>query len=140
MQVTVDKELQDAVALIYQRGFAKGLEAGIRINDVAGSEPEQSNELDPETLNMDERAIWDHGHMTGFDEAVTIYEGDDETGEINRDAEDDESDAAYEDGYDDGYEIGYDEGVRVTSLDIAKAENDAYNNGYDAGERDASDF
>lgn len=121
MEVTVDKELQDAVALIYQRGFAKGMEAGIRINDISESEPEGSNELDPATLNQDERAIWDHGHMTGFDEAVEIYEPQD--GE--------EAKETYDDGYDDGYE----EGVRVTSLDIAKVENDAYNKGFEAGEQ-----
>lgn len=124
MEVTVDKELQDAVALIYQRGFAKGMEAGIKINTIADEEDDESNELDPDTLSPDERAFWEHGYTAGFDEAIEIYEGDEE-----------EPEETEKGTYDEGYDDGYEEGLRVASLNMVSVENNAYNKGYEAGEQ-----
>ena len=74
MEVTIDKELQDAVAKIYRQAFNKGYETGVQARDIVESEPENSNVLDPATLNTDERAIWEHGFDQGFDDAVAILE------------------------------------------------------------------
>lgn len=120
-----DPELKAIVSKIYTQAFDKGYEAGLKTTHIAESEPEGSNVFDPDDINEDERAIWDHGYSEGLEDGQ-------DTSTCKQGMVD-----AYNEGYTDGKEDGIEEmdeevaggccaGVpesrRPTGLDTAKNE------------------
>ena len=123
MKFTIDEEIQNAVATIMQRGVSIG--ADLRADVICANEPLNSNTLDPKTLNFDERAIWEHGHAAGYDEALADLENADPDSV----EDDEEAVTIYNDGYEEGRNAGYAEGRLESINDQEEQEAEAYEEG-----------
>ncbi len=93
----------DVQSEVHKRIWSEGFEAGVQAQKACGEDPVP--EIDPDTLDPDQRAFYDAGYSDGYnkgyaDSAVDAV--DDVAGTFPDEGDSDRETEAYNDGHDDG--------------------------------------